>query len=624
MRNQCVFTGYGEAVNGAATIPGSEAKLKATFTVNFIMLDESVRVIFIINPNKNPEDKEENNKVELTIKGLHYEVQEAQYILNYDELSKDIEHNLAGGSISGELDPPGNDGYWHEDYNMTGGLPIDINVSALGGRTALQGANVKEGTNEPVDEPSTSVTRSPIIKGKIVRPDYHDDPEGGIYHANGEVVNKMIAYYNKSRGNNLSRVYRYHYDHSVRSGTDSKGNPTYSTCTSCSSVYATATGNGRFQPGEDKIAIKALIYNGRSGMPHVDARDFLKEIEDNTSDSLNKTIYWESEKYPMKVQRWMKHVILEDKIEEVEEKGKDEEGNETTVTKKITTTETKEEWVPVEGQYDRIFSHQNVAQIKWGTNESLQQAYQDDRRNAANRKRDKGSYEKAPFATDRELQGYDYPFKSGYYFNPAGEYTLTIHTEIYKDEQKETEEHKALVDRLIESFRYGSTMKYIDTDRLLLAIDDASVGDTVYSDDKFLEVEKDYQYVKDFEIPHWPDESGYTHDYFKEILEGHEESNTGDSKDDYNYKEYIKEGDIFRIIEETTITFKVNPENMNRYTYGGMKNGIYYNTVWAEDTDLSDITNVKNMKLIGVNKDTPLDLMEITVQGSMYDDLNNN
>ena len=63
---------------------------------------------------------------------------------------------------------------------------------------------------------------------------------------------------------------------------------------------------------------------------------------------------------------------------------------------------------------------------------------------------------------------------------------------------------------------------------------------------------------------------------------------------------------------------------MNRYTYGGMKNGIYYNTVWAEDTDLSDITNVKNMKLIGVNKDTPLDLMEITVQGSMYDDLNNN
>lgn len=60
-------------------------------------------------------------------------------------------------------------------------------------------------------------------------------------------------------------------------------------------------------------------------------------------------------------------------------------------------------------------------------------------------------------------------------------------------------------------------------------------------------------------------------------------------------------------------------------TWGGMKNGTYYMTAWTKDIDISKITRVPQMILKGINApDTPIDYIPITVQGSMYDDLNNN
>jgi len=57
---------------------------------------------------------------------------------------------------------------------------------------------------------------------------------------------------------------------------------------------------------------------------------------------------------------------------------------------------------------------------------------------------------------------YDYPIKSGYYFNPAGKYTFEVTTVNYKTGQGKTKEHEELVNALINSFRYESNLIYIN------------------------------------------------------------------------------------------------------------------------------------------------------------------
>ncbi|MEG0579312.1 MAG: hypothetical protein RR490_05305, partial [Niameybacter sp.] len=184
----------------------------------------------------------------------------------------------------------------------------------------------------------------------------------------------------------------------------------------------------------------------------------------------------------------------------------------------------------------------------------------------------KGGYPHAPFSTDKELQGADYPFKSGYYLNPAGEYVLTVKTEIFKDKPVSTTEHKQLVDELVASFRYGSNMQYKnDTGKLLLQFNDSSKDQPK---DKLLEAERNYQHIDAIALEHSPDGAGPTHKYFKEILEGYSESNTQGSKDAYKYREYIKDNQaIYKVVEETTVTIKVNEPNDKVITYGGMKDG---------------------------------------------------
>ena len=74
-------------------------------------------------------------------------------------------------------------------------------------------------------------------------------------------------------------------------------------------------------------------------------------------------------------------------------------------------------------------------------------------------------------------------------------------------------------------------------------------------------------YKKDYEeIKHSQDSGGFTHEYLKQILEGYDESGTIGSKNNYKYREYIKDGqNLYKITEKTTVTIKVNPET-ERYT----------------------------------------------------------
>ena len=582
----CKFTGYGEgASQGSATIPSKGSEFDAVFDLEFIMPREPVTISFEINPSKDPEESiYTDNKVSKNISWIRYDIATADYTLYYDELTKELEHELAGGGIPGSVKSP-SQSLWRWDGNLTGGLNVDIEDND----GALSGAKVKDDTNPPVDEAAESVTRSPIIQGVIKREEY-----GDFYLPNlSNPVRKMVVSYK----GDVERNYEYHTSHSVYCCENEDGSSHYVTCNNCSTYYGSGTQSGIFQPGEDRISITTQVYNGRENMPHVAARDFKKEIDDNTHTSLAKTIWWESDEYHMLVQRWMKHVFLTE----------------------------PEEYEAIQGQYERIFTQQNKATVEWGISKSMSSIYEEDLNSAKRKSTNKSDYPHVPFATDRDLQRqYKYPFKSGYYFNPAGEYTLTIRTEIYKDEAKETQEHKALVDEVLQSFKYGSNMTYVDEGsqyQLKLEIDDPEATTAA---EGLLDIQRDYTYVTEYEVPYSPDAAGFTHTYFKEILEGYEESNTQDSKDDYKYREYIQEGQyICKVVEETTVTITVNPDNEKCYTFGGMKNGKYYMTAWLNDVDVSSITNVPGMTLKGVNTEKQLDEIALQVHGSMYDDLNN-
>ena len=582
----CKFTGYGEgASQGSATIPSEGSEFDAVFDLEFIMPKEPVTIIFEINPSKNPEESiYTDNKDSESISWIRYDIAKANYTLYYDELTKELEHELAGGGIPGSVQSP-NKSLWRWEGNLTGALNVDIEDND----GALSDAKVKDDTNPPVDEAAESVTRSPIIQGVIKREEY-----GDFYLPNlSNPIREMIVFYE----GDVKRDYDYHTSHSVYCCENEDGSSHYYDCSGCSTYYGSGTQNGIFQPGEDRISITTQVYNGRKPMPSVEARHFKKEIDDNTHDSLNKTIWWESDEYEMFVQRWMKNVFA---------------------TGDMT-------YEAIQGQHERIFTQQNKAMIEWGINQSMSSIYEEDLNSAKRKSTNKLDYPHVPFATDRDLQRqYKYPFKSGYYFNPAGEYTLTIRTEIYKDEAKETQEHKDLVDKVLQSFNYGSNMTYIDKGsqyQLKLEIDDPTAA---IAAEGLLGIQRDYTYVTEYEVPYSPDAAGFTHTYFKEILEGYEESNTQNSKDEYKYREYIQEGQyICKVVEETLVTITVNPDNQKCYTFGGMKNGKYYMTAWLNDVDVSSITNVPGMTLKGVNTEKQLDEIALQVHGSMYDDLNN-
>ena len=574
---------YDEIVsyNGECTIPAPNKQ--ALFKVKFTMPEEPVVVTLEIN-YKAPyvdEGDYENNKITYKVEWQPYIKTETDYILEYDELTKQVEGPIAKSGSSASISLP--KGSWNGEASGA------LNVSIDNSKSAINGATIKEGTNDPVSGEVTSATRNPILTGTIKRSDFGDNPDN-YYASNSK--DPAVKSLKASFQGMMQRPWKYtYYTPEPYTGSDGKQ---YSR-----DVEHEETGisTGEFVPGENVITVTARIYNGRENVPHVAARDFKKEIDDNTHISLAKTIWWESDEYHMLVQRWMKHVFLTE----------------------------PEEYEAIKGQYKRIFTQQNKATIEWGISESMSSIYEVDLNSAKRKSTNKSDYPHVPFATDRDLQRqYKYPFKSGYYFNPVGEYTFTIRTEIYKDEAKETQEHKELVDKVLQSFNYGSNMTYVDKGsnyQLKLEIDDPTATSAA---EGLLGIQRDYTYVTEYEIPHSPDATGYTHNYFKEILEGYDESNTQNSKANYRYREYIQDGQhIYKVIEETIVTITVNPSNQKCYTFGGMKNGKYYMTAWLNDVDVSDITKVPKMTLKGVNTEKQLDEIALQVHGSMYDDLNN-
>lgn len=288
--------------------------------------------------------------------------------------------------------------------------------------------------------------------------------------------------------------------------------------------------------------------------------------------------------------------------------------------------------------------------INYSITSEMESEYAQAREAAAKRKNVKRQYDKAVFATDSDLQKYDYPIKSGYYFNPAGSYTFTVKTVVFKDKKPDkegTKDHLDLVNALIDSFRYETDLMFINNKKKPVDIGDdpltpkgggfnKKTGVLSLKNNKsvngieLLKVidrsvkgeESRYEQNVD-QIKSTDKRGGDSHKFWKMMMEGYSDSRTEGSNAKYNYREYVKEGQyIYKITETSKITIQVNPENIPLYTHANMPNGNYSIKVWFDDTKLTEMKHMYS-KLDLLKGIADMDSINVTVVGSMFDDLNN-
>jgi heat shock protein HspQ len=298
---------------------------------------------------------------------------------------------------------------------------------------------------------------------------------------------------------------------------------------------------------------------------------------------------------------------------------------------------------PVLGQYQRTFTQQCSALTTWSTPRTMANDYERGREAARERDYRKEEYDKAVFATDIDFRNVDYPVKSGYYFNPTGEYTFTVKTVTYKTTRNDTRDHQELVNAFINAFRYESDLIYINDygdavnlqnellptegssyarESAALTAQDPTGVDELVLLNVLDRSDSEARYRKKVEeIQHSEAVDGDTHPYWKDILEGYYESDTIDSKLQYKYREYVQDGQpLYRITEETTVTIEINPENEKVFTHVHMPDGEYTVKAWIEEIDLAKIK--QEYKKLGVLRGmASLDEIEVSVKGSMYEDV---
>ena len=266
-------------------------------------------------------------------------------------------------------------------------------------------------------------------------------------------------------------------------------------------------------------------------------------------------------------------------------------------------------WTPVDGKYQRTFKQQNSGDIQIKINSPMEIEYMQAREAARQGINRKDLYDKAVFPTDIDLQRFDYPIKSGYYFNPAGKYSFTVETVTYKPVPSDTQEHKDIVNAVINSFNYETDLMYINDYREAVNIKGELLperGSTFSTRPGRLTARDNIgingielvtvldrnsdesRYTKKVEeIYHEHISGGNTHEYWKMVMEGYEESNTLSSRDNYKYREYVKPGQkMYKITETTEVDIIINKDNINTFTHAHMPDGEYYIRVWMDNIDL--------------------------------------
>ncbi len=583
------YYGYAEKDTGNIEIL---ANGETAILAEFEMPENDVNVKFEINKDgTNPEEPLlDNNTLETVIKPATAINTSGKFDLDYNVLSRKVKFLLADGKdITAKLAAPRGSLYG----NAWGDLSINNKTTDLYRNFSP--------TNQAVDEAAGTIVKHPVINTTVYRKDAtydsttsrYDNPidskwlDGPVSKtASGKITFGGTAY-----GNYKYTVTRIYEDGSTY--TEAKSNKT----------------SAAFSSGTDTRTITTHIYNGKHTIP---AKTFENKIEYNAAKYLQKNLFWTSETYKFDVIRWMCHQDVDASLYG---------------------------WTAVPGRYQRTFTQQNSGVLKWTPTSIMAKDYKRSREAARNGDYRKTEYDKAVFASDIGLKNVDYPIKSGYYFNPTGTYTFTVETVTYKTTDAETKDHKDLVDAVIDSFRYESDLMYINNRKepvniqnellpksgssfarkpaVLTAKDPTGVDGVV-----MLKVEKSLHKPDVEEIKHSQDSGGFTHEYLKQILEGYDESGTIGSKNNYKYREYIKDGqNLYKITEKTTVTIKVNPENIKVYTNIDMPDGKYRVAAWIGDIALSDSTNA--YKGLGTLKGIyNLDVIEVTVNGTLYDDQN--
>ncbi len=583
------YDGYAKTATGNLEIA---ANGETALYAEFLMPQNDVEIRFEINKDGTSpkETLLENNVLNAVITTSIPIFTTGAFDLDYNVLSRDVKFPLAGGkAIIAKLRAPSGSLYG----NAWGALNIYNNTPTL--------FREFKSDDLEVNQQAGTIVKYPEIEATINRKDASYDIDTKSY--DNPLESKWLkgpdfktAYGKISFGGNAYGSYEY----SVKKIRDDGSRYT---------ERKTSTTSAAFNSGTDTTSITTYIYNGKSLIP---AKTFENKIEYNYVNFLKKNMYWTSEPYKLDVIRWMCRQRVDD---------------------------SQYDWTVAPGEFKRIFTQQNSGVVNWGVASNMKNDYMRSREAARKGDRRKTEYDKAVFASDIGFKNIEYPIKSGYYFNPTGKYTFTVETVTYKTNDNSTKDHKDLVDAVIDSFCYDTDFMYINSKKEAVNIQNEVLAksgndyvrrpaaltakDSTGVDGlKLLYVDKT-GYKKDIEeLKHSQNSGEYTHEYLMEILEGYEESGTIGSKNNYKYREYIKDGqNIFRVIEKTTVTIQINPLNIKLYTHVRMPDGKYTVAAWLGDVPLSAIDN--EYKKLGVLKGVmSLDQIEVTVNGTFYDDQN--
>ena len=439
----------------------------------------------------------------------------------------------------------------------------------------------------PINQASARISKRALITATLKREDFGDRPHDPIspYYADNGLDLLRTGLINT--GGDVSRRagYLWYCDgHGTRK--DGSEKP-------CTGHVAYTYIEASFSDIEYEEEYTANVYNGMEKLPY---RKMFDPKAQKSSEKYKFDLGWEGTHYNFDVVRWMCHLDEANK----------EYG-----------------WEPVDGQYERTFIGQSTGAVTWKIEESMADFYKADRKAATDRKTGKGNYKHAVFATDKLLQGYDWPIKSGYYFNPGGTYTCTVHTEQYKDTPGDTEEHKELVKAVREAFIYNSSLVYVNKNQQEGRLGDITEKGDVANTHGLLAIKEDFSNytAEKHENPLFTslerEKAVNTDELFKEVMEGYLESETVDSAEYFKYREQTDKK-IWLVKEETVIEFTVGippGDSRNLYTHVNMKNGEYL-ILAKVDAIKFEFEHNKELTMGEFN----LDGIKVTVSGSMYDD----
>jgi hypothetical protein len=550
-----------------------------------------------INLNKNqkaifPEQILENNshilEIPVEISPDSSATNHQAYQLGYDVLTQDFSYIPHQGSpFIAFLPPPNLGGRQYSSWSLSSTLG-NFYLNVQDPKRLL--SNILKKDTGSINESHTTVLRYPALFFTISRESLGDRVSSKNYLSN--LTNPKETFSLDTLGSYIQRNYRvwsYTYSQNEDGSMLRVRTPSIS-----------QTSRQEFSPIEDlsnsPIPISALVYNG---IPLLNKSIF--QGEEETGQNLTKKLVWEGQRIQIPVLRGLRNLDLD--------------GN----TKNIS-------WI--DGQFERTFQHQDTAHVKFHVSQSLANHFSVDRNASYNNpgNRTQHHYLFSPFATDSKLQSFPYPHRAGYYYIPHAQYTAEIETTIYKRSGEQTE-HNRIVDEVIKSFTIEHNIPLLDIHKnKISSLPFNAIKNYTKLEDTTLPYDLLPTNLETYLKGSEKDLLGNTDPLLGEILEGWSFSKDPDGRNswqNYRYREFIKNSDIRKIVEKTTVTFQLNPRYLDR-------NNVFYSDVNALSGDygiavyLKPFTNSIQESLVRTKENVILDTIALNIRGNMYMDIDGN